>query len=85
MIITHKLAEVRAIADRVTVMRQGRVVGGGSVASLSTDAIAELMVGHPVAPLHARAERPATVPLLRVRELEVHDDRGLEAVSYNFV
>jgi simple sugar transport system ATP-binding protein len=43
--ITHKLQEVRAVADRVSVLRRGRVVGGGAPASLSDDELATLMVG----------------------------------------
>jgi simple sugar transport system ATP-binding protein len=80
VLITHKLAEVKALAERVTVMRAGAVVGGGAVASLTVERIAELMVGHAIPPLHARAERAPTAPLLEVRGLEVRDDRGLPAV-----
>ena len=57
VLITHKLAEVKALADRVTIMRAGRVVGGGAVADFSIDALAELMVGRVPAPLGARADR----------------------------
>ena len=81
VLITHKLAEVKALASRVTVMRAGRVVGGGAIESLSVERIAELMVGRPIPPLHARAERGATTPLLEVRLLDVADDRGLVAVK----
>ncbi len=80
VLITHKLAEVQAIADRVTVMRAGRVVGGGPIAEYSSERIAELMVGHTPAP--ARRERTSATGnvLLSVRQLEVADDRGLSAV-----
>jgi len=80
VLITHKLAEVKAIADEVTVMRGGRVVGGGAAAGLSIARIAELMVGRPAVPLRARAAREPGEPLLAIRGLSVHDDRGLEAV-----
>jgi simple sugar transport system ATP-binding protein len=80
VLITHKLAEVKALADRVTVLRQGRNVGGGRVADLSIERMAELMVGRPLTPLHTRAHTTADVPLLDVRMLDVRDDRGLEAV-----
>ncbi len=78
--ITHKLNEVKAIADRVTVMRAGRVVGEGPVGAMPSEQLAELMVGHPLAPLHERVAHPHTSVLLQVRGLEVHDDRGLPAV-----
>jgi simple sugar transport system ATP-binding protein len=55
-------------------------VGGGAAAELSVERIAELMVGHAIAPLHARSEHPAGEVALAVRSLTVRDDRGLEAV-----
>ena len=79
-LITHKLAEVRAIAQRVTVMRGGRVVGGGPVADFSLGELATLVVGHPMPPLHERAEGPPGARVLAVERLEVRDDRGLPAV-----
>jgi simple sugar transport system ATP-binding protein len=80
VLITHKLAEVKALADHVTVMRAGRVVGDGPAAGLSAERIAELMVGHPIPPLRERATRPPGEALLEVRGLEARDDRGLPAV-----
>ena len=61
VIITHKLAEARAIADRVTILRGGRVVlEDTDPASLADDQLVEAMVGHAVRRLPA--ERPAPVP-----------------------
>jgi len=80
VLITHKLAEVKALAHRVTVMRAGRVVGGGTIDSLTIERIAELMVGRPVATALTRAERAPGAPALEARGLFVRDDRGLEAV-----
>jgi ABC-type uncharacterized transport system ATPase subunit len=80
VLITHKLAEVTALAKRVTVLRAGRVVGGGPIEQFPVGRMAELMVGHPIPPLRARAPREERVPLLQVRMLEVLDDRGLPAV-----
>jgi general nucleoside transport system ATP-binding protein len=77
VLITHKLAEVKALAHRVTVMRGGRVVGDGETAALTTAAIAELMVGRPLAGLKPRAARPPGAPLLEVRRLDALGDRGL--------
>ena len=80
VLITHKLAEVKALADHVTVMRDGRVVGHGRAAELSTERMAELMVGHVPAPLGARGGKPPGEPVLEARDLVVHDARGLPAV-----
>ena len=46
--ITHKLREVAAISDRVTVIRQGRTVGTRSTADTTPDGLAEMMVGREV-------------------------------------
>ncbi len=80
VLITHKLAEVKSLAERVTVMRDGRVVGGGTVAALSIEQIAGLMVGRPLPPLRPRAPIESTAVLLSVRDLTVRDDRRLETV-----
>jgi simple sugar transport system ATP-binding protein len=80
VLITHKLAEVKALAQQVTVMRAGRVVGAGRASELPIGTIAEWMVGRAIPPLRARAERHPEVPLLEARMLDVLDDRGLPAV-----
>ena len=69
VLITHKLAEVKALADRVTVMRGGRVVGGGLASEMSVEAMAELMVGRVPAPLGARASRAPGVRVLEAIDL----------------
>jgi simple sugar transport system ATP-binding protein len=80
VLITHKLAEVAALADRVTVMRAGRVVGGGLAREFTTGQLAELMVGRVPAPLAERTERTSGPEVLAARELVVRDARGLPAV-----
>ena len=72
IIITHKLSEVLAISDRVTVLRRGK--SAATVQTSETDArrLTELMVGRPV---ELRIERPEPLPdeerLLEVRNLSV--------------
>jgi simple sugar transport system ATP-binding protein len=80
VLITHKLAEVLAIADRVTVMRGGEVVGTGPIGGFTRERIAELMVGRPMAPLSARLDRAPGDVRLAANHLEIADDRGLPAV-----
>ena len=80
VLITHKLAEVKSLADRVTVMRGGRVVGGGLASELSIEAMAELMVGRVPAPLGERAARPPGGRVLEAIDLHALDARGLPAV-----
>jgi simple sugar transport system ATP-binding protein len=80
VLITHKLAEVARLAARVTVMRTGRVVGGGAVADLGAARIAELIVGRPIATDLPRADTNPEIPLLETQLVDALDDRGLPAV-----
>jgi len=68
LVVTHKLAEVIAYSQRVTVMRAGRVVARHVTSETSADAIAREMVGGEVPALAARGST-ATAPLLEVRGL----------------
>ncbi|WP_233218634.1 ABC transporter ATP-binding protein [Deinococcus arcticus] len=81
--ISHKLDEVLAVADRVTVLRRGRVVGGQSTAGATREALAELMVGRSVD--FARKREASAVPdaapiLLSVQGLRAAGGRGLEVL-----
>ena len=79
--ITHKLDEVFRVADRVTVLRKGRVVASGlPVRSVTPAQLARLMVGRELKPRPPRrARRPGNV-VLEVRELAALNDRGFLAV-----
>jgi simple sugar transport system ATP-binding protein len=81
VIITHKLREVLAFADEVTVLRAGRRVGGGPVRELSRAELVHMMIGaarmpEPAPPTAPR--RPA--PALELHELTASNDKGLTAV-----
>src|SRR5438477_104551 len=78
--ISHKLNEVLELADRVTVLRRGKRVDTLPVAGASEESLARLMVGREVL---LRVEKPPATPgelLLRVEDLHVDDDRGVEKV-----
>ena len=78
--ITHKLQEVMAVADAVTVMRRGKVVGTVSVEETSRQEIATMMVGRQVL---FRVQRTAADPggvVLTVRNLNALDNKGLTAL-----
>jgi simple sugar transport system ATP-binding protein len=79
--ITHKLREVLAVADRITVLRQGRVVGTAEPETATQQSLASLMVGREVIfEVQKEAARPGR-PLLSVSDLWVDDDRGVMTVT----
>jgi simple sugar transport system ATP-binding protein len=78
--ISHKLYEVLEIADRITVIRRGKVVGERDPAQTDEDDLAELMVGREVQLTVDRGESHPGEARLEVRGLRVRDDRGHEAV-----
>lgn len=67
--ISHHLAEIRRIADRFTVIRDGRAAGSGLVADAHTDAIVEMMAGRRVDELYPRSPREPKDVVLEVRDL----------------
>jgi general nucleoside transport system ATP-binding protein len=78
--ISHKLYEVLEIADRITVIRRGRVVGERRPAETNEDDLAEMMVGREVQLIVDRGESHPTDVALKVEDLRVEDDRGSEVV-----
>ena len=67
--ISHKLDEVLEIADRITVLRRGRVVGETRPDETSKAKLAEMMVGRPVLFRLEKPEVEIGAPVLRVRDL----------------
>jgi general nucleoside transport system ATP-binding protein len=78
--ITHKLNEVLDIADRVTVLRRGKVVETLPVEGATEEQLARLMVGREVLLQVDKGTPSPAEALLRVEGLHVRDDRGLEKV-----
>ena len=78
--ISHKLYEVLDIADRITVIRRGRVVGERIPAETDEDDLAELMVGREVQLTVDRGESKPGATTLAVSGLTVRDDRGQDVV-----
>ena len=80
LFITHKLKEVRAVADVITVIRDGRVVGSAEPTATESE-LASLMVGRDV---ELTVEKSAFNPgesVFEIRDLVVRDDRGLVKVN----
>ncbi len=81
VLITHKLDEVLAIADRVTVMRRGAVVEELEGKGLSAEQIARAMVGRPVLLEVEKSPASPGDSVLEVEELEVAGRAGRPAVA----
>jgi general nucleoside transport system ATP-binding protein len=78
--ISHKLHEVQAISDRVTVLRDGRVVGERATHSVTRAELAQLMVGRDVRPMLAQPRTPGPAAL-RLTDVRAQGDRGRECLS----
>jgi general nucleoside transport system ATP-binding protein len=78
--ISHKLYEVLEVADRITVIRRGRVVGTREPRATSEEELAEMMVGREVQLVVDRGQSNPGEAVLAVTDLQARDDRGHEAV-----
>jgi general nucleoside transport system ATP-binding protein len=79
--ITHKLREVLEVADRIVVLRAGRVVGETVPQTASEASLAAMMVGRSVILKVDKEEARPGQPVLTVHNLRVRDDRRLLAVD----
>jgi general nucleoside transport system ATP-binding protein len=79
--ISHKLQEVMAVSDRVTVLRAGKALATVRTADATPQSLAGLMVGREVDVVRRRADaRPDTAAVLEVDGIQVEGDRGAPAV-----
>lgn len=79
--ITHKLREVLASADNISVMRSGKMVGSVRPADATQNMLAEMMVGRTVMLQVNKAEAHPAEQVLKVDGLQVFDDRRHMAVN----
>jgi general nucleoside transport system ATP-binding protein len=80
--ITHKLNEIKAVADRVSVLRKGKYIGTVDVASTSKEEMSEMMVGRKVIFEIAKSEAKIGDNVLTVRNLSIHSKvHGKSAVN----
>ena len=77
--ISHKLHEVLAISDRVTVLRDGRVIGTRPTAEVTRDELVKMMVGRGLKELEPRPLKPGPVSL-QIEGLHAIGDRAAEAL-----
>lgn len=79
--ISHKLYEVMSISDRVTVLRDGRVVGNVETKSTNQKELARMMVGREVVTHWEKTDTPPGDAALQIKNLAVSNDKGLGAVN----
>ena len=80
IIITHKLNEVLAISDRVTILRKGQSVATVKTADTDARQLTELMVGRPITLSIERPEPERHEKLLEIHRLTVLNGEGVEAL-----
>ncbi len=81
--ISHKLNEVMKISDRITVLKQGQLVGTKMAAETSASDLANMMVGKPVGLAGARNSPRIGRPLLQVRNISVTNRRSHKPILRN--
>ena len=81
ILITHKLREIMAVTDNVSVMRQGQMVATRKTSETTVEELAELMVGRRVLLRVEKSEAHPGEVKLSVRNLTVRDSRGVTMVK----
>lgn len=79
--ISHKLYEVTAITDRVTVLRDGRAIGTVDTANVTQKDLARMMVGRETFGVTRQELAEAGPPVLQLQGLCAEDDQGLPALK----
>jgi ABC-type uncharacterized transport system ATPase subunit len=80
LMITHKFREVMAYADDVTILRRGKLAGGGHVRDLTPDSMARIMIGAEELTVQPPREGTFGNPRLYFNNLSALDDSGLPAL-----
>lgn len=87
IIITHKLAEVREISDRCTILRKGRSIKTLNTADADARELTELMVGRPISlDIDRSSANRSEKPILEIKNLTVMNGEHLKAldnISFN--
>lgn len=86
LFITHKLNEIMAVADRVTVLRKGKCVGTVNTADVTQQELSNMMVGRPVQLEVVKEKAKPGEPVLKVENLSVqsklHKNKAVKDVSF---
>ncbi len=81
ILITHKLDEIKKVADRCTVIRRGQSIGTVDIKDVSSQQLADMMVGRSVSFKTEKTPANPTETVLSIKDLVVKESRGLEAVK----
>ena len=81
ILITHKLDEIRAVSDRVTVIRRGKSLETVEIAGATNADLAEMMVGRSVSFKTEKQEAQPKEVILSIKDLVVNENRGVPAVK----
>ncbi|NQJ67787.1 ABC transporter ATP-binding protein [Streptococcus suis] len=81
ILITHKLDEIRAVANRVTVIRRGKSIETVDVAGATNEDLAEWMVGRSVSFKTEKIPSNPKEVILSIKDLVVNENRGIPAVK----
>ena len=81
ILISHKLHEVMALSDRVTVLRDGEVCADVLTRESSQEALAQLMVGRKMAPCKREGKFSPGKTVLELQNVFAHGDKGTEALA----
>ena len=86
LFITHKLNEIKAVADRVTVLRRGKYIGTVDVASTSKEEMSRMMVGRDVNMVVDKAPAKPGKTILKIENMTVaskmHSNNAVKNVSF---
>ncbi|MDS8683154.1 ABC transporter ATP-binding protein [Streptococcus pneumoniae] len=81
ILITHKLDEIRAVSDRVTVIRRGKSIETVEIAGATNADLAEMMVGRSVSFKTEKQASKLKEVVLSIKDLVVNENRGVPAVK----
>ena len=81
LMITHKFREVTAFADDVTILRRGKCVGGGKVASLSIKQMSHAMMGETPTVQDRQRKQTKQTPVMTLRGIKAQDRTGLKSID----
>ena len=81
ILITHKLEEIKAVAEKCTIIRRGKLIGVVDVAGTSVEEMAALMVGRPVSFKVDKGEPRIGEAVLEIRNLDVMNNKHVLGVK----